>query len=1239
MSTVGVLTVDLTLNNRQFNQNLNNALQQLQRFQQMAQNIGNAISNMSSYMNTFSTSTQNASNNLQQLGSQANSLQNSIGGLGGRIGGMNNGLTLAQQNFNNANSRLINFRNNVNGLSQSIAGVLATIGFGKVTSEVITLASDTNESLNKVDVAFKGNAETIKKWSDTTLESYGIAKGTALDMASLYGDMATSMGINTEKAAEMSKTIVGLAGDLASFKNIGIGQAKTALNSIFTGETESMKMLGVVMTEANLQQYAYTQGINKKIQAMSQEEKVMLRYNYVLASTKNAQGDFARTSDGYANQARMFSESLKELGQRIGETILPVVNTVVKALNKIIGVLKDAPGIVKGFIGAMLLIGTITVPLLAVSGIVATLILNFRTLTASIATATGATGANTAVNLINAQSFFGMGTAIQAVIVRLRALATAQTFSAFGAELKAITLSIRTGMVGALATMKTSIIGVGNALKAFIFTPLGAILALVGAVTWSFKVFYGAYKEKQAIDEQEIKNLKMKKELQDGLLDSSKIEKYAEDEQQLLDILNQMDEVSGKIQEKEARRGTTQQDAKGFGFLTFSTRNFGDIRDLQKLEDKLEEMGYTEDLAREKIRMLTEARKKEKEAIENQQRALQGLTDAEMDELNKGVQKYQDLADNTQPILDNIEAYKALSSMKKRTKEDDDELAKATNYLSLILDKSQVKYDENGKAIGFVDGALSGLKNQIEQTRQQAQQGITIEIKHNFDTVAKALKEAQIALSGLQNQKSNFQNPLYNNPFGAGLGIKSNQNYSYLDSMVDEETEKIKGLQETYAKLADMLNNAGNGSSYKPSKSSSSTSGTKPKTAEQLMQEEVQMSLDVYNYKKQMGQLTIEQEISVLETIRNKTWANTKERMNLDVMLYEKRKELSKKAVDDEIKALEHRNSMGEISEQQLYDSLKAIRTKYTKWYSSNLDEQWQMDERLYQMRKELEQQRLDEFQEKLTDAYDTEEETLKKRKQLYDEQYKNDVRRIEVERDTKVKVLKDTIDQMNRAAEKEDREKQIANAKRLLKQYEQSMTEAGQARAEELRRIIRDQGNAEIKSQLDLQIDTETGKAQEELDRRKRQYDNDMELLDQQDKALDAVYKNMQDKTKNFSSNLIPLFNENIAELQKVLEDNALKELDLKVKATDKIYSALQIATEKGLKPVLDVINGLVGFGNINLSNINTNPNPQLAVAGASNYNNSISLNVEKMEVRSDDDINKIAQAIYNLTTSRRRY
>lgn len=197
----------------------------------------------------------------------------------------------------------------------------------------VKLSSDLTETMGKAEVVFGDNFGAIEAWSNGAIENMGLAKESALDAASTFGDLATSMGIGQTTAADMSMDLTQLAADMASFKNISVERAQIALNGIFTGETESLKGLGIVMNEATLEQFAMNQGLNKTYKELSQTEKVMLRYKFVMSSTKNAQGDFARTSDSVANQTRMVSERLKETGANFGDVLAPMVGKALAAIN------------------------------------------------------------------------------------------------------------------------------------------------------------------------------------------------------------------------------------------------------------------------------------------------------------------------------------------------------------------------------------------------------------------------------------------------------------------------------------------------------------------------------------------------------------------------------------------------------------------------------------------------------------------------------------------------------------------------------------------------------------------------------------------------------------------------------------------------------------------------------------------------------------------------------------------
>lgn len=198
-----------------------------------------------------------------------------------------------------------------------------TLPISVIGVSFIKAASDYTESINKVDVAFGNASQSVKDFAKSSGKNFGIDIGTALDMSAMFGDMSTSMGISQIRASELSTSLVGLAGDLASFKNMRIGEVQTALSGIFTGETESLKRLGVVMTEENLNQFLTSKGIGKQMKDLSQAEKVLQRYSYVVQMTSNSHGDFIRTQTGFANQMRIATSAYKDLSIQLGIAILP----------------------------------------------------------------------------------------------------------------------------------------------------------------------------------------------------------------------------------------------------------------------------------------------------------------------------------------------------------------------------------------------------------------------------------------------------------------------------------------------------------------------------------------------------------------------------------------------------------------------------------------------------------------------------------------------------------------------------------------------------------------------------------------------------------------------------------------------------------------------------------------------------------------------------------------------------
>lgn len=207
---------------------------------------------------------------------------------------------------------------------------------GLLSKQAINMASDLEEVQNVVDVSFGSMADEVEAFANTAVRSYGMSALTAKRMASTFMAMSNGMGIAQEAGKNMSLQLTALAGDMASFYNVGQDIAQTALNSIFTGETESLKKFGIVLTETNLEAFALSQGIKKSYQAMSQAEKVALRYNYVLNATKNAQGDFARTSGSWANQIRLLKEQWTQFLGILGSGLIKILTPMVKALNQML---------------------------------------------------------------------------------------------------------------------------------------------------------------------------------------------------------------------------------------------------------------------------------------------------------------------------------------------------------------------------------------------------------------------------------------------------------------------------------------------------------------------------------------------------------------------------------------------------------------------------------------------------------------------------------------------------------------------------------------------------------------------------------------------------------------------------------------------------------------------------------------------------------------------------------------
>lgn len=237
---------------------------------------------------------------------------------------------------------------------------LAVAGAGMV--KAIGDASDLNESITATKQVFEASAGSILEWSETTSTSLGLSQQAALEGAKSIGAMLKPMGIAPKAAGDMSQSMVQLAADMASFNNEDPSEMLDRIRAGLSGESEPLKRYGTVLSEARVQQFAWANGIADSGKALTDQEKVMARYGLLLQDTKDQQGDFARTSDGLANQQRILKAELADASAQLGTALLPAAVAVV-------GVLRDLVPPATAF--AQSLIGAVVPAVQAVGAVVA----------------------------------------------------------------------------------------------------------------------------------------------------------------------------------------------------------------------------------------------------------------------------------------------------------------------------------------------------------------------------------------------------------------------------------------------------------------------------------------------------------------------------------------------------------------------------------------------------------------------------------------------------------------------------------------------------------------------------------------------------------------------------------------------------------------------------------------------------------------------------------------------------
>lgn len=276
----------------------------------------NKISELVQKIRSIGKESRNAGNqvsrNMDQIGDSASRVANQAGAGFGKLSGILKG-----------------------GLAILLGGgaILAITRFGK---SCVDLGSDLAEVQNVVDTTFPTMNAQIDKFAKNAIEQFGLSETVAKKYSSTFGAMARAFGFSEKEAYNMGTALTGLSGDVASFYNISTDEAYTKLKSVFTGETETLKDLGVVMTQNALDQYALQNGYAKTTAQMTEQEKVALRLAFVQEKLSLASGDFAKTSDSWANQVRVLKLRFDSLKATLGQGLINILTPVVKIINSIV---------------------------------------------------------------------------------------------------------------------------------------------------------------------------------------------------------------------------------------------------------------------------------------------------------------------------------------------------------------------------------------------------------------------------------------------------------------------------------------------------------------------------------------------------------------------------------------------------------------------------------------------------------------------------------------------------------------------------------------------------------------------------------------------------------------------------------------------------------------------------------------------------------------------------------------
>lgn len=308
-----------------------------------------ALAKLANAGGKVNSATNSISSAFSKLSSATSSLGNIVSKTSSIIGTGVKGIIGWFQRLGNGSSGIKTASFNLGNLLKTAIGFKAIRGLANLGKSAIGFGSAITEIENVVDVSFGSMADEAYKFASTAKEQFGLSELAAKQYSGTMMAMMKSSGVAQDAASKMSISLAGLAGDIASFYNIDTDTAFQKIRAGISGEIEPLRQLGINLSVANMEAYALSRGITTSYNAMSQAEKVALRYNYLMSVTGDVQGDFARTSGTWANQVRLLTLNFQSLSAVIGQGLIAGILPAIQALNALMSKLMQAANAFRNF--------------------------------------------------------------------------------------------------------------------------------------------------------------------------------------------------------------------------------------------------------------------------------------------------------------------------------------------------------------------------------------------------------------------------------------------------------------------------------------------------------------------------------------------------------------------------------------------------------------------------------------------------------------------------------------------------------------------------------------------------------------------------------------------------------------------------------------------------------------------------------------------------------------------------